>query len=437
MSDTTTLVQTTQFSIKELHLILPGQSNRFDLSSVFQELNLFDNIFTPCVSGNILITDAYNLVEKFKFDGNEKIKIQIDKGSEATRAFRYEKEFVIYKMTNMKNLNLTSKSYILHFCSEEFILSEQKKISQNYNTSYSEAVETILNDFLKVPSESPRSGKAGIGVMYPTSGPKDFIIPTITPFDAINWITKRSVSTNYQTPSYVFYETAQMGYNFAPIDYLMELPSRFEINFKPKNLGDSVGEEFLGARDMKVLSNFSLLDNIRDGAYAGKFVGFDTLTKTLKISNVKTVYEKGATGSTVTNTLTDGYNKENQKYDKMYDSRIVVYPFATPRMSAAFIRENDPDRINFMDNTEDYVFQRKAIFSNLMQRRLQLMMPGNFGLYAGETVDLTVPKYSVNEGGRNYDKSFTGKYIITATRHIIKYDKHETLIEVSTDQIET
>lgn len=429
----TTFTQSTQFSIRELNLTIPETQTKYDLSSIFQELNLFDNLFMPCVSGNIQILDAANLLEKLKFDGNEKLKIKIDKGVDSTDFFDFEREFVFYKISNIKNVNLTAKTYTLHFCTEEFILSEQKKISQSYSGNYSDIVRTILNDYLKVPFATPNQGKSGMGILYPTMGAKDFIIPNLTPFDAINWITKRSVSETYQSPSFVFYEVAKMGFNFAPIDYLLDLEPRVAINFKPKNLGDSESSEFLGARSMKILSGFSLVDSIRDGAYAGKFIGFDTLTKTIKISNVKTVYEKGVVGTS----LTTSFTKENIPYDKMYDSRIVTYPYSTSRMDASYIKDNDPSRINFMDNTEDYIFQRKSIFTNLMQKRIEILMPGNFGLYSGMTVNLTVPKYSAKENDRNYDASLTGKYIVLGSRHIIRFDKHETLIEVATDNLQT
>ena len=169
-----------------------------------------------------------------------------------------------------------------------------------------------------------------------------------------------------------------------------------------------------------------------DGVYAGKFVGFDTLTKTFKITSVKTVFEKDNTQ----NNLADGLNKEKKKYSDMDDSRVVTYPFAMPRLTASYIQSNSAEEINFADNTQDYIFQRKAIFSNLMQRRLQLMMPGNFALFSGSTVEVTVPKYAIDDGRGTKDTSLTGKYIIIGTRHVIRADKHETLIEVATDNIE-
>jgi hypothetical protein len=193
-------------------------------------------------------------------------------------------------------------------------------------------------------------------------------------------------------------------------------------------------QEFLGARDLKVLSQFSVLDNIRDGSYAGKFIGFDTLTRTFKVTTVKTVYEDESAGST--NNLADAYNKENKKYEDMAESRIVSYPFALPRSTVAYIKENNPANINFADNSEEYVFQRKSIFSNLTQRRLQLTMPGNFGLFSGRMVYLSIPKYSISDKSNSTDRNLSGNYLITAVRHVIRFDKHETLIEVSTDKIE-
>lgn len=426
--------QTTQFIIQELVLEL-SDGKRMDIQNIVDETNLFDNLFTPCVSGNILVSDAVGLSEKLKLQGSEKIKIKIQKAQDE-QALTFEKLFVVYKLSNRKNLNLSSQSYILHFVSEEFILSEQKKISQNYLGDYSSIVKKILTDYLKVPDASPVAGQGGIGIFYPSAGSQDIVIPNLSPFDAINFVSKRAIAVGYNKPDFVFYETIA-GYNFVPLKFLMEeQQAAFDINFKPKNLnGDNTEQEFYGARDLKILSQFSVLDNIRSGSYAGKFIGFDTLTKTFKITKVKTVYEDAPEGYAPN--LADAYNKEKKKYEDMTDSRIVSYPFSLPRSTVGFIKDNDPSAINFMDNTEEYIFQRKAIFSNLMQRRLQLAMPGNFGLFSGRMVNLSVPKYAIADKNNTVDRNLSGNYLITGVRHVIRFDKHETFIEISTDRIET
>jgi len=79
------------------------------------------------------------------------------------------------------------------------------------------------------------------------------------------------------------------------------------------------------------------------------------------------------------------------------------------------------------------MFQRKAIIENLMSKRLKVAMPGNFQLTSGFNVNLVAPNFGKKfKGDDNEDKSLSGKYIIVASRQIIGYEKHETIIEVAT-----
>ncbi len=60
-------------------------------------------------------------------------------------------------------------------------------------------------------------------------------------------------------------------------------------------------------------------------------------------------------------------------------------------------------------------------------------MSGNFQLTSGFNLTLNFPSFSIREkGDDNKDRSLSGKYLIVATRHIIGYQKHETIIELAT-----
>jgi len=408
---------TTQFKIERLELVL-NSSQRISIDALFSELNLYDNLFTPCVSGNILIIDTLALVDQLKLNGDEKIYIRISK-DEDQEGFRYEKEFVIYSLTNKTNLNITSTAYVLNFVSKEFLKSLQKKINQNYVGSFTDIVYKILtgSNYLNVAEEPPQNGQSGVGVFLQSENLQDLIFPTLTPFDAINFASQKATYRN--TPDFLFFETHKTGYNFLPLTYLLQQQNVFEINFKPKNLSNSATanqEEFLGARDLKVLSQFSVLDGVQGGVYAGRFVGFDTLTKTTKVTTI--ISNKN---------LSD---EKNKRYNEMTESRVVSYPFALPRTAVEYIKGNDPETYGIIDRTENYIYQRKAIFTNLMQQRLQLVMPGNFELFSSRNIFLKVPKFSTQLGDDALDRSLTGKYIITGTRHIIRPNRHETIIEV-------
>jgi hypothetical protein len=68
-----------------------------------------------------------------------------------------------------------------------------------------------------------------------------------------------------------------------------------------------------------------------------------------------------------------------------------------------------------------------------MTKRVKIVMPGNFQLTSGFNINLIVPTAGKKDkGDDNNDASLSGKYLIVASRHIIGYEKHETIIEVAT-----
>ena len=119
------ITQSTDFTINQLQLIT--KVGTIDLRNLYEELNIFDGIFVPSRSGNIMIRDATGMIENLLLNGGEFIKINIGKTKEL---WVLNKTFRIYKMTNRTKVNETSETYILHFVSDEYVFSEQQKINQ-------------------------------------------------------------------------------------------------------------------------------------------------------------------------------------------------------------------------------------------------------------------------------------------------------------------
>jgi hypothetical protein len=431
------LKTTTQFEVRELSLKFTN-GERVDISSIFEEINLYDNMFTPCVSANIVIVDAINLFEKLRLNGDEKVMIRLGKSKDMPDDWRYAKEFSLYTVSNRTNSNMNAQVYTMHLVNSDFIYSLQKKVTQRYQGTYSDAVRKILLDQLRVPNNSPipDSGQSGLGSIQDSTRLHDFIVPTLSPFDAIKQISKK-VTSKDNLPDYVFYETPQTGYNFLPLSTLTQLDARFDINFKPKNTERQIGDELLGARDFKVLSSFNLFDTIRDGSYAGKFVGFDTLTRTQSITTVTDAFSLNDKHANKNSNLVSFENTERKTPFEMFNSRVVTYPYTLSRANLQYIKEKNPSSLNILDNAHEYIFQRKSIFTNLMQKRMSVALPGNFGLFSGEMVNLFVPRFGIKEHNAtdkdSLDTTLSGKYIIVGVRHIIQYNKHETIIEVASD----
>ena len=419
------LTQSTQFSIQRLSIVSRDETVEYDISGAFNELNIHDNLQFPCMSGSILITDAVGLSSKVKFDGSEFLLVKIQKDSDDPTLMWIDKKFIIYKQTNRTKLNQTSETYILNFVSEEFILSEQKKVRQIYDTTHSDAVSKILRDYLNVK---------GSGNIEQTSGLHNYIPPNLSPISAIEHITKRAVSKS-GLPDYLFWET-QQGFNFISLSTIVSQEPIITIESGTKNIaGQTIADDIYGARDIKVLSQFNMAENVRSGSYAGKFVGYDILNRKIVTHEIsaKDVYAKSnkENASRMNSSI---MNSDNKSIDSMFDSRVVVYPFQESRKTTPWFQDNNPNSLTTLEDTHQFVLQRKMIFQNFMQKKLRIVLAGNFRLWSGANIQLNMPDIS-NDGTPESggDKTLSGKYTIIGTRHIIRPDQHETIIEVATD----
>lgn len=424
------ILQSTQADVIHVQIIL-NDGQKISIKRIFDEINIFEHVLVPCISGNIVIRDAVGLASKINFDGSERIRLSITKdwdkvGDNSSPLM--DRTFVVYKQTNRAQLTQNSEIYTLHFVSEEFLLSQQKKIRQTYTGTYTDIVRKILSDHLKINNVFGE-----VSSIYETKGIHTITIPNLSPIDAIEYVTKRA-SSNEGVPDFMFWQTRN-GFSFRPVSEILSNESQMIITFGAKNLTEGIGEELMGARDFKIVSQFDAAENIRSGTYAGTFIGFDTLTRTVKKTklNFDDVYKlsKHANSNAMNTKI---YNKENKLSTQMYDSRVSLYPFQLSRSTNTYLKEKDSETTNIVDDSHNYILQRKAIFSNLLQKRIRIVMPGNLKFMAGELVYANFPnQFNQRDIDPIGDKSLMGKYMILGVRHIIRYDKHETILEVTTD----
>jgi len=415
--------KSTQFKINEL--VIVTKLGKIDISSIYEEINIFDSLFMPVMSGNILITDALGLSNILIFDGSESLLVDISKDENSETA-NIKKAFRIYAQTKRKNINLNSERYVLKFVSDELIYSDQQRINQSYENTYSEIVKKILIDYLKVPQNNLN------GLYHDSSGIKKIVIPNLRPLEAIEWCAKRSVDDKL-SPNFVFYQNI-LGYNFSSLSILLEQEEILNIKFSPKNLQDITSmEEISLARSMEVIAQTDNIEKTRSGVNAGRFIGFDPMTRTILNLNVSYgdhFYSMNHGNKNPNISIVQ--NRDNNNNDTLFDSKKVLCSFEVPRQFSNYIKKYDPTIETKTENIQDWYFQRKSILNNLASKRVKLTMPGNFQLSSGFNVNLTVPTFSEKEiGSDNEDVTVSGKYLIVATRHIIGYQKHETVIEVA------
>ena len=419
-----TVSKSTDYKINELAIV--SKNGKIDISKIFIELSIFDSIYMPVMSGNVLIKDSVGMASKLLFDGSEVILIDIQKDEEGTIG-NLKKAFRVYKQTDRSADGESSETYILNFVSQELLFSDQQRVNQSYRKTYTEMVERIMLDYLLIPQSNLG------GVYEPSSGIRQSVIPNLRPIEAIEWVMRKAVN-NENSPSYVFFQNL-IGYNFASLSSFLEKPFVLDVKFETKNKNekDSAFEELSTARSFEVISEYDSIARTRKGVDAGTFIGFDLVTKNIsrRPLSFDDHYGNMKHGNKTPN-FSATKNKDGLLNSAMFDSRIVLDTFSTTRALSNYVREHDPESVVYNSRTEDYAFQRKAIFENLKMRRIKLVMPGNFTLSSGFNVNVNAPTFGEKgEGDENKNPLLSGKYLITASRHILGPDKHESIIECS------
>jgi len=416
--------ESTQFKINELTLVTKG--GNLDISSVYSEINIYDSLFTPVMSGNIVITDSAGLAGKLLFDGSEVLLMDIAKTTDSDIA-SFKKSFRIYKQSDGKNTGQSASVFVLHFISDEFIFSSQQVVNQSFQCNYTKAVEVILLNYLKVPKTQLT------GIYEQSYGVRQIVIPSLKPLEAIDWCSKRAVDLK-QSPNFVFFQNIS-GYNFVTLSKLLSQREVLDIKFGAKNLKDSNPiQEMSSARAMQIVQQSNEAERIKTGVNAAKFIGFDPISKIIANKNIGfgDVFNSMKHGNDTPN-FSEITNRLGLSNSQMFDSKRVFGKFDAGKKFSNYVKEFEAASLSLDDNAEAYIVQRAMLFGNLMSKRVRVLMPGNFQLSSGFNVNFEAPNFSKKEKGEDsIDKSLSGRYTIVGSRHIIGRKTHETSIEIAT-----
>jgi hypothetical protein len=415
--------ESTDYIIKELSLVIANRKR--DITSYFQELNIFDSVMMPCVSGNILMIDASALSDLYGFDGDELIFISLGtKKSEKV----LERTFRIYKQSDRRMATPTSESYILHFVSDELIFSEQQKINRSYTgLSYTEIVEKILfgeNSYLNIPTERKKQ-------FTKSQGLHDVIIPNLTPLEAANWCSRKAVDES-KAPTFLFFENLD-GYFFTTLKSISKSTPVGNVLFGIKNIDpNDEKREASTASYFEVIGNFDFLKNTKDGVFASKFIGVDPLIRNIRTFQISygDNFSKISNGGPLEIPIVE--NKKKKRNNEMYDSRKTLYYATQNRIDDTYIKAKAAGEINKADDTHNYITQRKSIFSAFFSTRVRVVLPGSLAVQSGRTVNLNVLRRAAVTG-ENTDLELAGKYIIIATRHVFHPQKYEVIFDAVDD----
>ncbi|CAB4124116.1 hypothetical protein UFOVP49_15 [uncultured Caudovirales phage] len=404
------------YELRKLNLYT-SSGNVIDIRNMALDINLYEDLFSPCMTATIRMGDALDLISNFRLHGNEFVEIEVDKPSLDKPI---KKIFRIYKISD-RDFGTSIQNYTLYMCSEEMILSPQVQISKSYKSlTISQIVNNILKSYLKV---SP----AKINEISETLGTYDIIIPKLNPFEAILWLGTRAYSS--KGTLYFFYENRD-GFNFTSYEDLIKKPAYSKYYRKVKINNDAM-TNLSSFTFLKVVEDFDLMKASRYGSFSSALSVLDIINKKYDY------YPFDATAFKNVGVL----NKEVTLND--FKSRLGTSFYNSHDNMRKYVVSVDSDP-NIVPMSAQYWLSQTA--SKLGQLHLFKMVgtiPGDVLVKAGMVIEIELQDFipqdqksdpnSTQSSDLNSVRS--GKYLVSAVHHQFLADVYTTIIEVLSDSI--
>jgi hypothetical protein len=410
-----------------------ANGQQFDVKDNIIELSYYEDFYSFCISGYLMLRDGLGLLDIFKIMGGEKLELNFDSFYDPNSTTL--KDFVIYKVGDRKPTgNMNSEFYKIYFCSKDLLVNEQMRISKSYKgKKISDVVSDAVTTYL---------GTNRTFTPSPTTGFYDFVIPMMKPFETISWLSNFARPQNSGKSGTIgadmfFYEDKD-GYRFESIDSLMNTAPVWKYRYQQNNLDSEVSN--LNLEDNSVIAlefvhSFNILKDISSGAFSNKVISINALTKQTEVQVFDyTKYVNQLKPSNGQGVMPNIQTSTGLTPNQTPDGKLRV-------VASNFNSKNSP-YIKNIDNGEglsqDYFVQqtlslRLAQTALANHTKLKIVVPGNTRLTVGNLVSFNYFKILLGTGDNNreLDNTYSGTYLITAVRHILQSSGvFQTVLEI-------
>jgi hypothetical protein len=400
--------------------IISATGYGMEVSNQVVALEIYEDLWSPFISGVLALKDSLDLANLFPFVGEEFVNIKIHTPSFTGKDKIIDDQFVIYKMSNREMAGDRNLIYELHFMSREAIVDLNKKISICYQGKCSDIAKSIITDKLN----GLESNKTAIVEETP-NGVK-FIANFWPPVQSLNY-TAETATNSAGTSSYVFFENRQ-GLNFVSLDllYKSSVTQNFIYDAYMRDFtadGRSirnVEEEYKRIVEISIPNVYDYIDRARSGMFASKMSNYDLTTKKYVVKN----YD-----------MLDDFNNNKHLNDYPVSSkkairRVSAMTFTYPKYHGNFN--------NFGDVTNARSIQKRmSLIAQAEATKVEIVVPGRTDYTVGQKVNLTLNKFNPIEGTDTTkdttDNMLSGNYLISAINHFIDREKHQCHIELIKD----
>lgn len=413
------------YRINKMVLFSDVTKKSVDIRTLYTSFEIYEDLFSPNMSGKIFMVDSLNLPEVFPIRGQE--TLELDFQSDIPEVKPVKKVFRVYKIDNQTiDENGRGQKYVLHLVSEGGYYNYTERCGYSVKGNTSQMVATIFKKHF--PDYIWKDALA----IENTSDNNIYTLPAhYSPFKAITWLSRRAIVNSEKEYSPVFfYETAD-GYHFKSLSTIIKSGEKVKdtyyfvksnVNKNPEtNEGSGIKVNpsskfpaiYNRIQSLQEDQRFNMLDNIMYGVLGSKMSVYDMLYK-----------EKN-----------DYYFRETDVFDDMVKLGTVPHLIygKQQQTNEMFARsEGAYHHMIQIPRIEEYFQKRKYMLNSLMNQKIVIEVYGDSTKRVGQLMKIFTPKIAADGHlqEEKQDKNISGDYIITSICHIVG-KKYSCKIELS------
>lgn len=420
-------------------------SNSFDVRTSVAELNIFESLDKPYLTGTVVILDDKALFDSMNFQGTERFRIKLSSADETLDTV-FERTFMMTGIERSVKSNDNGKSsmYVITLLDEHAYLSSLTRISKSFNGRIDKIIikllATQMNMDVDVSYLFRGDGKESLPVQSNMKG----IIPNLSPIQTIKWLIQRATTVT-GSPFFAYASMHDDNLRLGNLDAMLSqkaFNSKLPYTYNPANVSSADTQS-------EVEKTFTI-----------------KALKTSKMGNTLKLIQEGAVSSQMSNTnlntgqifsqhfsIRNTLNKLNNhgiigEYQNVFDTEFkmdesLVDTFESQRFHTITSSGTYGRFKSYHDEFDATKFEKKleskALHNTLYKNMMNVVIEGAGFIVSKASVGDIVNLKIVNdntEQDRNVgeddliDKTKSGDCIIYDTRHTFSGTQHTVSMNV-------
>ena len=208
--------QSTPVQVQKATLSSSRTPVQVDITSILMEIQMFESLARPYITGYITLSDSERLIENFDIQGAEEIEIIFKRATEKSSSRSIKQNWIIQSLEKQHQTSEITNVVTLRVVDKEYFHSSLQNVNKCLQGQPWEIINEILIEYLNrddLRTSADLKNSESLKV----------IVPNMTPIATTQWIRNRSINQNGY-PFYFYKSASTNEYFFADLETLIDQP---------------------------------------------------------------------------------------------------------------------------------------------------------------------------------------------------------------------